>query len=920
MAKKKLQQFYILKFNSNRLKDYKYDIKVTLEEARKNNEVVSVGESQVIRSLLKIVGRSFERDKLEGLEIRKKILTKRKNSEKNKSLIIETINEISSILFVPEIINIEFSNKSHYRKISKDGLFVNGKEYVRLLAGAGNVRRNTAVFIQKEFKAPLTEILENGREMISIVPAKYNAYFALYNSSTLPVSFPKFTVVKDCFITSTRKMDYIPSDKDDFVEEGKAIDLELNSFDGQGLISPKLAKQWADELGLDYIPASFIIRAPFIKGMVVVFDFHKFVEENVSKIKSPFFENIYGDLVGYLDVDLILTESQFKMFSAYPNLSTFVENCQYNELGFGVSRVSPKYDRSYVRSNYQFLQVLDLDDDEIIELCNPTVSWFEDLVGEDPEKMLIYLLGSLTNEDIDRDIFYSLDYITQALILDRYTANDPYIRSRFLNSINRKVYDSFLGKLILEGNYQFLIADPYAMAEHIFGLPVRGLLYDGEHYSQFWNNRGVDTVASCRPPLTYTSETNILNLKTNSVLNKWFKYLNSGIVIPAGGIGVDVVLFADADHDGDIVFTTSNRTFINGKIQGLPISYDKSVASKKVVDNFDPSLPNVDMDSFNSKIGFITNVSSSLYVLQQKFEEGSREWVEIDKRLKLCRKFQGDAIDAGKGIKIKPFPEKFINYQSVPDDASKEEREKIEFENSIVVDGRPYFFRYLYSDYSRRFKRHFDKFDLFCQIKFGISLDELLSKDNKTEEEQKTYDNYYRYNFFMHYPSTMNKICWNMETSIPEIRSSARQGDINYLIYMDRGFYHINDDDLSKMISLYNQYKKQKKNLFQIDDFDNLDHFVQYIRERAFKEIGNDIRYLASIAVVVCYAEHPSQSNEFAWKCFGDGIIQNIINNKFTKGLFGEKSIFLPVKDNRGTISYLWDNYKLKERDLNEIK
>ena len=131
---------------------------------------------------------------------------------------------------------------------------------------------------------------------------------------------------------------------------------------------------------------------------------------------------------------------------------------------------------------------------------------------------------------------------------------------------------------------------------------------------------------------------------------------------------------------------------------------------------------------------------------------------------------------------------------------------------------------------------------------------------------------------------------------------------------------NLNDDDLSKMISLYNQYKKQKKNLFQIDDFDNLDHFVQYIRERAFKEIGNDIRYLASIAVVVCYAEHPSQSNEFAWKCFGDGIIQNIINNKFTKGLFGEKSIFLPVKDNRGTISYLWDNYKLKERDLNEIK
>jgi len=561
------------------------------------------------------------------------------------------------------------------------------------------------------------------------------------------------------------------------------------------------------------------------------------------------------------------------------------------------------------------LQVLDLSDEEIEELCKPTVEWFKELVGEDPEKMLIYLLGSLTNDTIDRDIFYSLDYITQALILDRYISTDSYVRSRFLNSLNRKIYDSFLGKLIFEGNYQFLIADPYAMAEHIFGLPVHGLLNDGEHYSQFWNKREVDTVASCRPPLTYTSEVNILNLKTNGVLNKWYKYINSGIVIPAGGIGVDTVLFSDADHDGDIVFTTSNGTFINGKIQGLPITYDKNVASKKVVDNFEPSLAGVDMDSFNSKIGFITNVSSSLYVLQNKFEEGSREQKEIDKRLKLCRKFQGDAIDAGKGIKIKPFPEKFINYQSVPDGASEEERDRINFENSIVVDGRPYFFRYLYSDYSRRYKQYFENYDNYCRIVFGFGLDELLSKEDRTEEEQNIYDKYYQYSFFMFYPSTMNRICWYMETSIPEVRSSAKESNINFYLYMSRGRY-IKQEDLDFMKKLYSTYKKQKKNLFQIDDFDNLDHFVQYIRDSAFESMGNDIRYLATLAVAVCYAEYPSQSNEFAWKCFGDGIIQNIIDSKIRSN---DKTLLLPIKEKDGTIDYLWDKYKLKEVSIDEI-
>ena len=51
---KKLQQFYVCKFNSQRLKDYNYNISLTPDEARENGELISLGDSQVLRTIRKI--------------------------------------------------------------------------------------------------------------------------------------------------------------------------------------------------------------------------------------------------------------------------------------------------------------------------------------------------------------------------------------------------------------------------------------------------------------------------------------------------------------------------------------------------------------------------------------------------------------------------------------------------------------------------------------------------------------------------------------------------------------------------------------------------------------------------------------------------------------------------------------------------
>ena len=57
--------------------------------------------------------------------------------------------------------------------------------------------------------------------------------------------------------------------------------------------------------------------------------------------------------------------------------------------------------------------------------------------------------------------------------------------------------------LMPAGNYQCMIADPYAQASHALGMGLTPLLNEHEHYSQYWNNKGVSRVVAVRSPIVH---------------------------------------------------------------------------------------------------------------------------------------------------------------------------------------------------------------------------------------------------------------------------------------------------------------------------------------------------------------------------------------------------------------------------------
>ena len=133
---------------------------------------------------------------------------------------------------------------------------------------------------------------------------------------------------------------------------------------------------------------------------------------------------------------------------------------------------------------------------------------------------------------------------------------------------------------------------------------------------------------------------------------------------------------------------------IENVIQGNPITYQKKPTEKKIIDKKD--LYKADIKSFDSKIGYITNCSTTLYSMLPMYKEGTKEYNEIINRLKICRKEQGNQIDKAKGLIVKNFPHHWTNWSNPSHKDCPFNQEDADFYNKLIVDKRPMFMKYLY--------------------------------------------------------------------------------------------------------------------------------------------------------------------------------------------------------------------------------
>lgn len=914
--------FYTVKLSSSLLKEYKYNINISFENCLKSGLIISLSDSQMLKSVRDITGQKIDRVQLEEWYTERDRLKKKKNSKENRDRIKQLQKNIYDMMYIPEYITVVMENAKDYERMFKKGFVFNGKTYRRFSCSASQARVSTIVFVTEDIKEELKNRLDNGRDLNHpLAPSKYNAYFGLYSSAIKEVRKPRFCVVPDCEKTRQVDVDFVvETDKDsDDIIEPRTIDIDFNLFDGSGIISPQMAKAWGEDLGEDYTPCQFCLRSAFTKGMVNEFDFVEWCKENNND--NYIIKDVYGKEIDLREIDVILSEGQVKLWDSWDSQESFEENCEKNGIVWGITKYSPKKDKDVLVTNYQFLQTLDLNNEDIEKLCQDTLDYIQGVSYDNIYYSLLFMMGdNMDYDNIDKFMESSDNYWLKSLVLNHNLLNDKYSKEKIRDMIIRKIELACLGKINIRGNFQCIVPDNYAYMEWITGQEVKGLLGKGQFYSQYWNNLDVDKVDCMRSPLTHFSEHYVVDLLNTDAMKKWYQYSYSGIIVNVHD--EHTMHFAGSDYDFDILATTNNEQFIQGRYENQRVvTYSAKKPKKKLFTEDDLFV--TDTFSFGTQIGQITNTCSTICALIPTFAEGSRERVTLENRLKAGCAAQSRQIDKTKiGENVKTLGTVCKQFQHITQEDTPEQIEEKMFYNSILADRKPYFFRYKYNFLNKEYNEYVKKANENAQIRFSMTLDELLLKQKNGEELDSNEEAFLMYfNKFMPVIDSdcvMNRICKYIEGVDFKIKQKVRSShNFDYKTLMSQNF-NINKklyikikDEVEKTFKEWEEIARNsigrniEKNSAQGNGQKKLDRENEYVLLKGrLEEICSNEEQLANHLVYLFYEDKPSLSKTTLWSLVGKQIFENIKSKT--------QYFYFPIKNSNGSLEFLYENYSIE--------
>ena len=918
MGKHLTSQRFVYKIHSSRLRRAKWDLNLSISQARDNNELIALSESQMMRFIDELNGINNTEFQISKIKSKIKRLKKEKNVSISRPKIRKLYNELDKYQFKKDYVCVVIDRNQDYYKMYKDGFKINNITYRRLLGTTGGVKNNTIVFVNEELQPELKRRLDNGRDKSKeFVPAKLEAYYALACSSSTPVSYPHgIAVVHDCithFKADVIELDDTNSDEPE-MKHIKSRDMELNDSDGYGMATPELMERWGQEIGEDFLLPACVIRNSFCKGSVVPIDFRGFGRKhNISTITD-----VWGYTHMIDDIELIITESMLKLWDSYSSIYDYLDNCKKNKYTFAITKASEENLENTRNMNYQFLQSYDLSDEEIKELVKPTVEEINDILSDDYRKMILYTKGVNLNE---KNVQYLDNSFATALMIEPEMKNDPYVREQIFSMIRKRINDAKVGVLKVPANYSFVIGDPYSLCQSMFGLEVTGLLKAGEVYSKYWIDRKIEKIVSFRAPMTSHNNIRLLKVVHNEEMDEFYKYMTTPTIFNSWDTCADAM--NGFDKDGDCVINTSFQLLID-KTKELPAIVCIQRKAPKCIPEED-DLMESNIKSFGNAVGAVTNKITSMFEVQARYEKGTKEYNTLDYRIKCGQLFQQNQIDKTKGIVAKDMPATWYSWivnripksLSEKKDRSKEEDEEIktkEFNRSILADKKPYFMKYIYPSENKKINEYIRDSNEKCIMRFRCTIKELMSKKEKSKEE----DNFLRYYYEMMplgiAPCTINKICWEIESNFDHIVFS-KQNSFDHTILKCNVEY--TKDLYNKIKKIYDEYRRDVSSYMQYAKSERLHtderQIQKYLLKEKFKRScleqcpNEDV--LCNIVLDLCYSKSKN-SKQFAWDVSGDVFIRNLLKRH-------NYIIKIPVLNEKGEIEFDGQKFSMKEVKIN---
>lgn len=535
-----------------------------------------------------------------------------------------------------------------FKDISFYGFTYNGEKYKYFTSSAGQIRKKKAVFIKESVWNKIEKTIMCGLTIDKINSKggnnvnKHLAYMALSNSATdewEEFDIDKSIVIDDFETNVYGIFDFV--DETDYSITRKTDYVPIPHTDGAGMVLPSLSIK------------NFMFRSPWVKGLLGVFDFRKFIEVNNY---SPIITDIYGKEHNVIkeDIQIIFTKSQFKMAKFYDSWDEYKN--AFKKYHCGAGRCNIEEDRiKNAKINYQMLQTLtNITDGEIDLLTHKSSERISNVCSS--KETMMDILG-ITPYNTNMTPFQKAVKIYPALLSDTYAKD---VIREVKNSLLKK-YRS--GKLEVTGKYTFLLPDYYAACEYWFGHieEPKGLLDDKEVFC--WLFKQYDKLDCLRSPHLYKEHAIRFNIASNGYgervnkIREWFT--TDGIYASTHDLISKILMY---DVDGDKSLVVADRDFIRiaeRNMNGIvPLYYNMRKADPTELNN-KTIYSGLNAAFTHGNIGIYSNNISKIWnsdVFVNGSDEEKQEAIDVVKLLCMENNF---CIDSAKTLYMPERPEWF---------------------------------------------------------------------------------------------------------------------------------------------------------------------------------------------------------------------------------------------------------------------
>ena len=530
----------------------------------------------------------------------------------------------------------------YYFDVIKDliynGFTYKGEKYIYFTSSAGQIRTKKTVFVKESVWKKYEKSIMCGLTIEDINakggnnPNKHLAYLALANSATdvwEEFDIDKAIVIDD-FETDVHGTYDLVDDVTYSIERTEG-DVPVPHTDGAGMMLPCMGK-------------NRMVRLPWVKGLLGVFDFVKFIECNNCPTTI---KDIYGkehDIIEE-DIQIIFTKSQFKMWKYYDSWDDYKE--KYKKYGCTAGCTNVEEDRiKDATINYQMLQTLtDIEEDEILEIAKNSTD------------KLNNICSSIDNI---KDVFGATLYNTnktafqKAINLYPDILNDKYAKEHL-----KKIKDSIVkkckaGKLHVNGKYTFILPDFYAACQYWFlGIKnPKGLLEDGEVFC--WLFRKNDKLDCLRSPHLYREHAVRKNIACRDCgerqlkLREW--YTTDAVYTSCHDLISKILQF---DVDGDKALVVADKTIVKvaeRNMEGIVPLYYNMKKAEPVQLNSETIYNGLNAAFVGGNIGIYSNNISKIWnsdIFVNGSEEEKNRAIDIVKLLCMENNF---VIDYAKTL------------------------------------------------------------------------------------------------------------------------------------------------------------------------------------------------------------------------------------------------------------------------------